>query len=261
MLIHASELLPEWQAQRAASGHMLIALDFDGTLAPIVPHPDEAQLLPHARTILQALAHRADTEIALISGRGLDDLRRRIGIPDIYYAGNHGLEIHGPDLDDTVSGALELVPAVQRCFAELQAALGAMHGVYLENKHLSLSVHYRRIDDPHEQQRVVDCVRRIFESDPAGLRLTSGKRVVEIRPDIDWHKGKALLYIIEEIESVRGAAMLPVFVGDDRTDEDGFMVLRGKGAGVLVGPRDAQTAAGSYVRTPDEAVALLERLL
>ena len=261
MLIHAFELLPAWREQRAVSGHMLIALDFDGTIAPIVPHPDEAQMLPHARPILTALAHRADTEIALISGRSLHDLRRRIGIDDLYYAGNHGLEIHGPDLDDTVPGALELVPRVQRCFRELQAAVGDIRGVFLENKQLSLSVHYRMVDEPQAQRKIVDGVQRVFDRDPAGLRLTTGKRVVEIRPDIDWHKGKALLYIIEDIEAVRRARMLPLFVGDDKTDEDGFAAIHGAGAGVLVGAPDAQTAATCYVRTPDEAVELLERLL
>ena len=83
----------------------------------------------------------------------------------------------------------------------------------------------------------------------------------EIRPDIDWHKGRALLYIIEEIETVRGAVGLPMFIGDDKTDEDGFAALDGRGAAVLVGSGDAQTAASSYVATPDEVVVLLERLL
>ncbi len=240
---------------------MLIALDFDGTIAPIVPHPDDAQMLPEARPILDQLAERSDTEIALVSGRSLHDLRSRIGIDDVYYAGNHGLEIHGPDLDDTVAGALELLPRVQECFVALTHAVGDIDGIFIENKQLSLSVHYRMIDDPAMQERVEAEVERIFRGRPEGLRLTTGKRVREIRPDIDWHKGKALLYIIEEIEAVRGAPMLPMFVGDDKTDEDGFAVLARRGAGVLVGPPDTNTAATSYVRTPHEAVELLERLL
>lgn len=261
MLTHAFDSVSDWRAQRDASGHMLVALDFDGTIAPIVPHPEHAQLLPHARPILEALARREDTVIALISGRSLQDLRSRIGIRNVYYAGNHGLEIHGPDLDDTVAGALELQPRVQRCFAALQNALGETEGVYLENKQLSLSVHYRMIDDPQQQRRVRDVVHEIFRQNGDGLRLTTGKRVLEVRPEIDWHKGRALLYIIDEIESVRQAHMLPMFVGDDKTDEDGFAAIAGKGPGVLVGPADAHTAASSYVRTPDEAVELLERLL
>jgi trehalose-phosphatase len=261
MLTHAFELLPDWRARREEEGHMLIALDFDGTIAPIVPHPDQAQMLPQARPILQRLAARSDTEIALISGRSLQDLRARIGIDDVYYAGNHGLEIHGPDLDDTVPGALELVPRVQECFRALTEAVGAVEGIYIENKHLSLSVHYRQIEDPARQQQVEAAVEKVFAANRAGLRLTTGKRVREIRPDIDWHKGKALLYIIDEIESVREARMRPLFVGDDKTDEDGFAAVRGIGAGVLVGPPDAHTAATSYVRRPEEAVDLLEQLL
>jgi trehalose 6-phosphate phosphatase len=261
MLRHAFDFVPEWLRQRDACGHMLIALDFDGTIAPIVPHPEDAQLLPQARPVLDALAARDDTEIALISGRGLDDLKRRVAIPDVYYAGNHGIEIHGPDLDDVVPGATELLPRVQRAFRALEQAVGDIRGIYLENKQLSLSVHYRMVDDPAEQQRIEEGVRRVFNEDSHGLRLTTGKRVLEVRPDIDWHKGKALLYIIEEIEQLRGARMLPMFVGDDKTDEDGFAALPAGGAGVLVGPPDANTAAGFYVRSPEEAVALLEKLM
>ena len=261
MLTHAFELVPEWRARREKAGHMLIALDFDGTIAPIVPHPDDAQMLPQARSVLHRLAERSDTEIALISGRSLADLRRRIGIDDVYYAGNHGLEIHGPDLDDIVDGAVDLVPRVQDCFQTLVAGVGDIPGVFIENKHLSLSVHYRMVDDPALQQHVEAEVAKVFAEHSTGLRLTTGKRVREIRPDIDWHKGRALLYIIEEIEAVRGAPMLPMFVGDDKTDEDGFIALRGRGAAVLVGAVDAHTAASSFVHSPEEAVTLLEQLL
>jgi trehalose 6-phosphate phosphatase len=261
MLTHAFELVPEWRARRDEAGYMLIALDFDGTIAPIVPHPDDAQMLPQARPVLEALTERSDTEIALISGRSLKDLQDRVAIDDVYYAGNHGLEIHGPDLDDTVAGAIELLPRVQHCFETLTRVVGDIPGIFIENKRLSLSVHYRMIDDPAMQRRVEDEVEKVFREHQEGLRLTTGKRVREIRPDIDWHKGRALLYIIEEIESVRGRVQLPMFLGDDRTDEDAFAALSKRGAGVLVGPANAETAASTYVHSPDEAVQLLERLL
>jgi trehalose 6-phosphate phosphatase len=261
MLKSAFDLVPEWRRQREALGHMLIALDFDGTIAPIVPHPEDAQLLPEARPVLDALAARADTEIALISGRSLQDLMKRVAIKDVYYAGNHGIEIHGPDLDDVVPGALDLRPRVQHFLAALEAALGDIPGIYLENKQLSLSVHYRMVDDEAEQRRIEETVQQVFDEHREGLRVTTGKRVREVRPDIDWHKGKALLYIIEEIEQVRGAQMLPMFVGDDKTDEDGFAALPPGGAGILVGPPETSTAARSFVRTPEEAVSLLEQLI
>lgn len=261
MLNHAFDFVPEWKRRRDALGHMLIALDFDGTLAPIVPHPDDAELLPAAGPVLNALAARPDTEIALISGRSLQDLQRRVHLPGVYYAGNHGIEIHGPDLDDVVPAAIDLIPRVQRCFHKLEEAVGDIPGIFIENKELSLSVHFRMVDDAAEQTRINESVRRVFNEDPIGLRLTTGKRILEVRPDIDWHKGKALLYIIREIEQVRGAEMLPVFVGDDKTDEDGFAALPPGGVGVLVGAADARTAAGCYVRTPEEAVVMLEKLL
>lgn len=261
MLTHAFELVEHWRTERSNSGHMLIALDFDGTIAPIVPHPDDAQLIPRARPVLEKLTKREDTDIALISGRSLRDLRERIGIDDVYYAGNHGLEIEGPDLRDIVPEALELQPLVQTMWGAIDDAVGNIDGVFIENKVLSLSVHYRQIDDEADQRRVQEGVQRVFDARPDGLRLTTGKRVIEVRPDIDWHKGRALLFILDDIEKTRGVKMLPIFVGDDKTDEDGFVALQGRGAGVLVGPRDTPTAAASYVETPDEAVDLLERLL
>lgn len=261
MLVHAFELVPKWRDARDRLGHILIALDFDGTIAPLVPHPDDAALLPHARPVLLALAERDDTEIALISGRSLEDLIERIAIGDVYYAGNHGIEIQGPDLHETVNAALELQPRVQRCFEALHASIGEIKGVYLEDKHLSLSVHYRMVEDESEQQRVQAAVQQVFDAHKEGLRLTTGKRVLEVRPDIDWHKGKALQFIVQQIENVRGAEMLQIFIGDDKTDEDGFAALPNNGAGVLVGAADTRTAATCYVRSPDEVVQLLERLL
>lgn len=261
MLVHAFDLVAEWRASRARLGHMLIALDFDGTLAPIVPDYEAAQLLPQARPVLEQLAARSDTEIALISGRGLHDLRKRVELPGVYYAGNHGLEIHGPDLDDIVPGALAQRERVAEMRKVLHEALDKMPGVRIEDKELSLSVHYRTVDDPAEQRVVEETVERVFQQHGNGLRLTSGKRVREVRPGIDWHKGKALLYIMEEIASVRGPQMLPMFVGDDRTDEDAFRALPEHGAAVLVGDPQTPTAARSYVRSPEEVVLLLEQLL
>jgi trehalose 6-phosphate phosphatase len=261
MLTHAFELIQKWRQERERFGHMLVALDFDGTLAPIVPHPDDAALLPQARPVLSQLAQRADTEIALISGRGLDDLVGRIGLPEVYYAGNHGIEMRGPDLREVVPAALALQDRVQACSAQLRREVGSIPGVYLEDKTLSLSVHYRMVDDEREQERVRAGVRHVFAQQPEGLRLTSGKRVLEVRPDIDWHKGKALMFMVAAIEKTRGASMLPMFVGDDKTDEDGFAALPAYGAGVWVGAPDAETVATAFVHSPDEVVQLLERLL
>ncbi|MGH7465568.1 MAG: trehalose-phosphatase, partial [Longimicrobiales bacterium] len=98
MAANAMDRVDVLRAARGAAGSLLIGLDFDGTLAPIVPHPQEAALLPASRAALDALALRTDTHIALVSGRSLADLRRRVVLERVYYAGNHGLEIEGPDV-------------------------------------------------------------------------------------------------------------------------------------------------------------------
>jgi trehalose 6-phosphate phosphatase len=261
MIPNALELLETWRARRAAAGHMLIALDFDGTIAPIVRRPEEAAMLEPARAAIEQLRLRHDTDVAFVSGRSLEDLRERCDIAEVYYAGNHGLQIEGPGVHETRPDALELMPRIERVHRELDRQLAEFAGVYLEDKTLTLSVHSRMIEDESERARVHEIVKRIFEQYGAGLKLTYGKRVVEVRPDTDWHKGDATLFLIERVRAARGARLFPMFIGDDLTDEDAFASLRGSGAGVFVGhepPPD--TSALAWLRSPEEVVTLLQKL-
>lgn len=258
----ALEQVPSWLRKRSESGHLLLALDFDGTIAPLVRKPEEAQMLPAARPALERLLNRADTDVAFISGRALADLRARCSFDNAFYAGNHGIEIGGPGVHHVRPEALEHRPAVRKFAEQLQRELARFKGVTLEDKDLTLSVHYREVDDEHQQQEIVACVEQLFaDSNTEGLKLTYGKRVVEVRPSVNWDKGKALLYVIDCIERDRGVDLFPIFAGDDVTDEDGFRVLQGYGAGVLVARDPArETAATSYVCSIEEMIALLEAL-
>lgn len=240
---------------------MLIALDFDGTIAPIVRRPQEAALLAPARSAIEQLLARHDTDVAIVSGRALEDLRERCAIDGVYYAGNHGLQIDGPGVHETRPDALRLIPRIERVRAQLERALAGVAGVYLEDKTLTLSVHSRMIDDEAERARVHETVKQIFERDREGLKLTYGKRIVEVRPDTDWHKGDATLFLIERVTAARNSQLYPMFLGDDLTDEDAFASLRGSGAGVFVGEHPPeQTSAIAWLRSPDEVVILLQKL-
>lgn len=259
MIRHARERLTDWVAARAAAGDMLLALDFDGTLAPIVPQPEDASMLAGARSAIATLTARPDTRVAIVSGRGLADVRGRVGLVGLYYAGNHGLEIEGPDLTRIHEEAERARPALAHCSQRLAVLEREHPGVFLEDKGLSLSVHYRRLADPGAEERVVRRIHALCHG-VAGVRLHAGKKVVEVRPDVDWDKGRATVFLLDVL--LRGVPGAPVvFIGDDRTDEDAFRALGERGEGVIVAnPPPADTAARSYLRSPAEVATLLDDL-
>ena len=261
MIPSAFDQLDSWRRERRRLGHLLLALDFDGTLAPIVSRPENAQMLEDARGGIERLLKRGDTDVAFISGRSLADLRDRCAFEDVYYSGNHGLEMDGPGVRETREQAVELRPRVRAIAKVLKQKLDGINGVLLEDKHLTLSVHSRMIDDERERERVLEIVKDAVRAEGDGLKLTYGKRVIEVRPDVQWHKGEATLYLIEAVEKARGSAVYPIFIGDDVTDEDAFAALQGRGAGVLVASDlPDRTAANAWVRSPHEVALLLEAL-
>jgi trehalose 6-phosphate phosphatase len=260
MIPHASERLAEWRSARSPAAPLLVALDFDGTLAPIAPHPDAVRLPRAVAAALRALAARADTRVAVVSGRGLDDVRRHTAIEGLYYAGNHGMEIDGPDVREHHTEAADLRPALDGCLDEIRRQVGAVPGVVIEDKGLTLSVHYRLVPTEAEAAAVRTAVIAACGG-AVSLRVTEGKRVVEVRPDVDWHKGRAILLLLDALTARAGAADA-LFIGDDVTDEDGFRALRSRGgAGIVVGdPPPAGTAATHFLRTTVEVADFLEAL-
>ncbi|MGQ0814765.1 MAG: trehalose-phosphatase [Gemmatimonadota bacterium] len=259
MIPSAFEQIAAWREERARHGHELIALAFDCTIAPIVQRPQEAYMLAGARAAIERLLKRPDTDIALISGRSLDDLRARAALDGVYYSGNHGLQIDGPGVHETRADAKQLIPRVEDVAKQLHERLAGIAGVYIEDKTLSLSVHSRMVEDDAVRERIHAIVESTVNGGPPGLRLTYGKRIVEVRPNVEWHKGKATLFLIDSIEQARRCALFPVFVGDDVTDEDAFAALGDRGVGVVVADHPpAHTAARAWVRSPEEVVSLLE---
>jgi len=257
-LPHALELLPRLRADRDEAGHIFVGLDYDGTLTPIVSRPEAAHLPADALTALAALAGRSDTVVAVLSGRSLADVRARVPVAGAYYAGNHGLEIFGPGLERLHPGAAAALPALRAAAAELSRELATLTGAQVEDKGASLSVHYRNAA-PEAQLAVRDVALRIGRGRP-GIRCTEGKMVVELRPDVDWHKGAALRFIRAALPY--GESGPAVFIGDDRTDEDAFRELGGKsGYGIVVAEAPPPgTAARAWLRSSAEVVDWLNRL-
>lgn len=252
MLPHAVERVPGWAEGWRGTGRLVLLLDFDGTLAPIVERPELAAMPEATRAALDRLRALPGVEVAVVSGRGLADVRERAAIPGIAYAGNHGMEIHGPGVDRIHPEAAAARPVLERAARELRDAIGGIPGAFVEDKDLTLSVHFRlaprdRLGELH------DLVRRVV--DPlVGVHLTEGKQVTEVRPNVDWNKGKAVLFLLEQMRPPAGAPVL--YFGDDRTDEDAFRALHGwsgAGEGILVAEHPPEeSAATSYVREPAE---------
>lgn len=259
-LPHATQRLPAWKRGWRESGRLVLLLDFDGTLAPIVDRPERAALPERAREVIERLVRSPGMEVAVVSGRGLTDARERVGIAEIAYAGNHGMEIQGPRMHRLHAEAAAARPLLERIVRELTPRLAETPGAILEDKGLTLSVHYRLTDERGEE-RVRRWVSDAVAHTPE-LRLTEGKKVLEVRPRVEWDKGRAVLFLLEQLAPPRGAPV--VYIGDDTTDEDAFRALNardGWGEGVLVAaPLPPVTAAQSYLNDPTEVAALLAEL-
>ena len=232
----------------------IIFLDYDGTLTPIVVRPDMAVLAEPVRDTLMALANR--WPVAIVSGRDRADVQRLVGIEHLIYAGSHGFDIRGPGLRSE-HGASFLVD-LDRVEQELRRALALYGGALLERKRFSLAVHVRGLA-PSAAMAVESAVDAALGNCPR-LRKGTGKMVFELLPRLDWNKGRAVLHILETL-CPAGTAPLPIYIGDDRTDEDAFAVLAGRGIGILVAESPRDTAAYYTLRNPAEVRCFLLRLL
>ena len=217
-------------------------LDYDGTLSPIVDDPDAAVLSAPMREVLARLAGRCP--LAVISGRDLADVRRRVDLDDAYYSGSHGFEVAGPDgFHERLGQGEQYLDELDATEAALQQALedADMPGVQVERKTFSLAVHVRRAS-AEDAERTEELVREILDQHP-GLALSHGKKVFQAQPRTNWHKGRAVHWLLQRLELDRGN-VLPIYMGDDITDEDAFEALAGTGLGIAVrGEEDRPTAA------------------
>ena len=240
-------------ARQLESKRPILFLDYDGTLTPIVARPELALLDEAVRHTLAALAQRFP--VAIVSGRDRADVQRLVGIDGLIYAGSHGFDISRPGLR-TEHGAAYL-PDLADAEAELRRSLNPIRGALLERKTYSLAVHVRGL--PPDAAVAVEAAVDTTISRHTRLRKGTGKMVFELLPRIDWHKGHAVLHILETLR-LPAADVLPIHIGDDRTDEDAFAALAGRGAGILVAESPRPTAAYYTLRNPDEVHCFLERL-
>ena len=253
-------LFAEWDKLKKALDDkiILLNLDYDGTLTPIAATPEEAVLSPDVKSVLEELARLKNCELVIISGRALDDIREMVGLKNIVYVGNHGFEIAGPRIHFESLMPPDIKETFMKIKDELIKNFTRLEGVIIEDKGLTLSVHYRLVPE-----KMTDSVSKIFRKvcrsylRKKQIRIGSGKKVFEIKPPIEWDKGKAVLWLLAQQARANGKnRVFPIYIGDDRTDEDVFLTLKKNGITVFVG-QDGRSAARYYVKDTGEVLRFL----
>lgn len=246
--------------ERLRGTPLVLLLDVDGTLAPIAPRPQDAAVPAATRDVLARLAARHDTRVAVVSGRAADDALRLVGVHSIWAAGNHGFEFVTPDgTRHAHPEAAPFAPALREAVADLRAELRAVPGAIVEDKTLTISVHFRLVAGEQVDQ-VRESAKRVARA--RGLRASEGKMVVELRPPVLVDKGTAVLTLADALGAHAPSAAV-LFAGDDVTDEDAFDRLRRGLPGAVtvnVGTR-ADTAAEFQVPNPAAFGRVLAALL
>lgn len=242
--------------QRLGTRTPAVFLDFDGTLTPIVDRPSEAVLGEAMRAVLGQVAGSFPT--AVISGRDLADVRERVGIDGLVYAGSHGFDILFPDgSGHSPEAARDALPALAEAAEAMEERLDGVEGAFVERKRFAVAVHYRLAADDRRGE-IEQAVDEIVARHPE-LRKRGGKKIFEFVPDIDWDKGEALRLLLQVMELADDPDTVPLYLGDDETDEDAFAVLeeRGIGIGIAVGRAPGQTVAPFTVGDVDAVRRLL----
>ena len=230
-----------------------VFLDYDGTLTPIVEHPEDAHLADASRSALIRLAQLCP--VAIVSGRDMPDVRGMVAVDDLIYAGSHGWDIDGPDIRVEYRGD-EFLPLLDDAEDDLRQRADAVTGARVERKRFAIAVHYRQVPDDHVP-RIEEAVRSVATTRPK-LRVTGGKKILELRPALEWHKGTAVNWLLDTL-GLTGDEVVPMYLGDDETDEDAFRALPGHGIGIVVAP-EHQTAADYVLADADQVREFLEML-
>ncbi|MDD3983294.1 MAG: trehalose-phosphatase [Candidatus Omnitrophota bacterium] len=241
---------------RLKRGGLFVFLDYDGTLVPIAGRPQDARTPAATARLLKRLASLPGCRVAVVSGRALSDIRKRVGVGNVVYVGNHGYEMFIPgkgELDYAPPGYRAVLSGIKR---RITAGVKGIKGIVCEDKRISLALHFRLAD-----KRGTSLAKKVFRGavarsvDEGAAAVKKGKKVLEILPPGRHNKGTAVKEIL------RGAGdVTSLYLGDDRTDEDAFRALKHRGITVYVGAKRA-SAAGYYLNSPREAVLFLRELL
>ncbi|KAL9274695.1 putative trehalose-phosphate phosphatase J [Drosera capensis] len=265
MIHHPSALEKFEKIMNESKGQQIVMfLDYDGTLSPIVDDPERAFMSDEMRGAVRDVAKHFPT--AIVTGRCKDKVYDFVMLAELYYAGSHGMDIQGPiggGEKDTVlfQPASEFIPMIDEVYKILWNKTRSTPGAIVEYNKFCLSVHFRCVDEKRWAE-LADQVKDVLKNYP-NLRLTQGRKVLEIRPSIKWDKGKALEFLLESLGYSQSSDVFPIYIGDDRSDEDAFKVLRqrNQGFGILVSTVPKETNASYTLQEPSEVKTFLQRLV
>jgi len=237
----------------------LFLFDYDGTLAPITRDPSRAYIPEETRKLLAQLSRKF--RVAIVSGRDMADLKNFIGLDSLIYAGSHGFRISGPggiEMEHEKVG--ELLPRMNTLMDVLQKDPDLkIRGVEMERKYMAIAVHYRNAPSGSYTNIIKAIKKNISSFDE--FTTGRGKKVIEIRPALKWHKGKAVDWIMQALEQKDGVTYMPIYLGDDITDEDAFRALPNHGIGILVGEHHSPSAACCHLPNVWDVQKLLNYLI
>lgn len=256
---------------RLGSRRVALFLDYDGTLTPIVRTPERAVISAKNRAVLRKLTGCAACKVAIISGRSLEDVKKLVGVKGIVYSGNHGFEIEGPKIKFQRPLPAGYKTNLERIKKDLTSKLARVKGAFVEDKGATLSLHYRLADKKGALLAAAifkSCVKLYLMRKK--VRVTSGKKVFEIRPPAQWNKGRIVLWLLAReyflqpprLNMNRGGCKgrpVAVYIGDDTTDEDAFKALKGKGLTIFVG-RPGASCADYYLKDTKEVYRFLRKI-
>jgi trehalose 6-phosphate phosphatase len=247
-------------ASRLQHHTLALFLDYDGTLTPIVRRPEDATLSEEMRALLRQLAQHCT--VAIVSGRDRQDAEGMVQVENLVYAGSHGFDIRGPEgLAMQHEGAKKLLPELDAAERQLRERITDINGAHVERKRFAIAVHYREVADDNDVEHVEKVVDEVCQ-EIAGLRKKGGKKIFEVQPDVEWDKGRAVLWLVQSL-GLDKPGMVIMYIGDDVTDEDAFRALRrhDAGIGIRVATPDASTDAAYYLRDCEEVQQFLQSLL
>lgn len=235
--------------------HLLLFMDYDGTLAPIVDSPEEAILPPEMKRMLENLTQIDWIKTTIVTGRSLNQVKEFIGLRDLIYVGSHGLEIEGPNIHYLHSGALETKNLMRTLGTRLKNTFDQNSGIVVEEKSYTVSIHYRHVKDNELEQNRLRLMRVIFPYlEKSQIVLSHAKKVWELRPDVEWNKASAMLWLSGNFSaSLQHRSVVSMYIGDDKPDEACFKIIRNGGLGVRVTENPSEpTYAEYYLRNTGE---------
>ncbi|MFH0924600.1 MAG: trehalose-phosphatase [bacterium] len=249
--------------------NIFLFLDYDGTLTPIVDNPKQAALAQETSDLLNQLSKKSGLILAIISGRALEDIKKKVGIEGIIYAGNHGLEAEGPGIIFKSLVSRRAKAIIKHIKDNLTQKFSIIKGILVEDKKLTLSIHYRLIEKgkrPLLKKLLVNILQPYYNKNK--IIIKKGKMVIEIRPSVEWDKGKIVLWLLERQRIIFNNKIrtppvtnevLPIYIGDDLTDEDAFKTIKGKGLTVVVGKKRVSEAE-YYLKNVNDVLKFLREV-